>query len=130
MKKTVKIAALLLFLVVIVAMLTGCGDDRLRATRTTTEFGETLTETLDARFRNNEIISARFTYEYEFENEEIAQEEYEDMIRFGEGEVRRSGRRVTLTYDLEERDLERHREDELTMTEMREALERDGFRVR
>lgn len=140
MKKTLKIGMLLVSLVMVLVLLTGCGANKLVATKTTNDEVMGLgkyEETVEIEFKDEKVSS--ITMISEFEKEEPAKE-MAGMFNMAfamageeiEGfEVEQKGKKVIIKMDAkifaEQQDIP---EGEITKEAIKKSLEEDGYTVK
>lgn len=140
MKKTLKIGALILALATLLVLLTGCGGDKLVATKTTEDDGMGLgkyEETVEIKFKDDKVTEITMTSE--FEKEESAQG-MAAIFNMGvsmagekmEGfEVEQKGKKVIIRMDAKLfAEQEGISEEGMTKEAMKKALEEDGYTVK
>lgn len=140
MKKTLKIGALLLVMAMLLVLLTGCGGNKLVATKTTEDegmgFGK-YEETVELKFKDDKVNEITMTYEFEKEesaegmaaifNLGVSMSE-EEMQGF---EVEQKGKKVIIKMDAKMfAEQEGVSEEEMTKEAMKKALEEDGYTVK
>ena len=129
MKKSIKLVGALSVIVLMLVVLTGCrgNNNTLVAVMEHNEHGVSITETLEITFDGDtieEIVS-----NLEFETEEEAIEYYEIVSMFLDSEnISRSGRTVSVTYDLDE--MLGENAADMTREEIEEMLEEEGYTIR
>ena len=139
MKKTLKGLALALVMSLIVISLTGCGSDKLVATKTTEdEMMGNYKEEITMTFKNDKVETIEMSME--FDNEETAQGMY-GLLSLGmsmdengelEGmEVEQDGKKIIMTMDAQAyASSEGVSDEEMTKEALKEALEEDGYTVK
>lgn len=139
MKKTLKGLALALVMSFIVISLTGCGSDKLVATKTTEdEMMGNYKEKITMTFKDDKVETIEMSME--FDDEETAQGMY-GLLSLGmsmdesgelEGmEVEQDGKKIIMTMDAEAyASSEGVSDEEMTKEALKEALEADGYTVK
>lgn len=139
MKKTLKALLLVLAMGLIVISLTGCGSDKLVATKTTED--ETMgnyKEEITITFKDDKVETVEM--KMEFDDEETAQSMHGllslamSMSEDGqlEGmEIKQDGKSIVITMDAEAYASSEGASDEaMTKEALKEALEEDGYTVK
>ena len=139
MKKTLKALALALVMGIMIISLTGCGSDKLVATKTTED--ETMgsyTEKITITFKKDKVETIEMSMG--FDDEETAQGMYGlfslgmSMDESGELEgmdVKQEGKELIITMDAElYAESEGVSDEEMTKEALKEALEEDGYTVK
>ena len=139
MKKTLKALALALVMGILVISLTGCGSNKLVATKTTEDpmmgnYKEQITMT----FKNDKVETIEMSME--FDNEETAQGMYGifslGMSMDEEGQldgmdVKQDGKKLVITMDAKAyAESEGASDEEMTKEALKKALEEDGYTVK
>lgn len=139
MKKTLKGLALALVMGLIVISLTGCGSDKLVATKTTQdEMMGNYKEEAVITFKNDKVETIEISME--FDNEEMTQGMY-GLLSLGmsmdtEGEleglkIEQKGKKIIMKMDAETyAKSEGVSDEEMTKEALKEALEKDGYTVK
>lgn len=143
MKKTVKIAILVSIMAAMVVLLTGCGGDKLVATKT--EDG--LEQKVEVTFKNDKASEIVMTMETNSEEEaEEAADMYKGIMAMASGMAEEGGEEVDLGMEVEakgkkliikmnaEAFMEQYGEDvsdeELTREALEKSLEESGFTIK
>lgn len=139
MKKTLKATVLALIMSLVVISLTGCGSNKLVATKTTED--ETMgnyKEEITITFKDDKVKTVEMCME--FEDEEIAKGMYGifslgmSMDEDGELEgmdVKQDGKKLTITMDAKAfAESEEVSEEEMTKEALKKSLEEDGYTVK
>ncbi len=139
MKKTLKALLLAVVIGLMVISLTGCGNKKLVATKTTEdEIMGNYKEEITMTFKDDKVETIEMKMEYD--DEETAQGMY-GLLSLGmsmdesgelEGmEVKQDGKSVIITMDAEMyAESEGASEEEMTRDAMKEALEEEGYTVK
>ena len=135
MSKTLKILAVVAFLLVALFVLTGCGD-KLVATKVTEESGMKVQEKIEVSFKNDKVDKVKMTMT--FDNKETA-EAMKSLFTLGlsmseediKMDVKQSGKSLIVTFDAKAY-AEYAGESDVNMTkaEMKKALEEEGYKVK
>lgn len=140
MKKTFKIGALLIVMAILLVLLTGCGADKIVATKTTEDQGMGLgkyEETVEIEFKNDKVNEIKMICE--FEKKEAA-ESMAAIFNLGasmageelEGfSVEQTGKKVIIKMDAKMfAEQEGMQADEMTKEALKKSLEEDGYTVK
>lgn len=139
MKKTLKSLGILLILGMMLVLLTGCGSNKLVATRTTEDdMMGNYKEEIVMTFKNDKVETIEMSME--FDDEETAQGMYalynmglsmsEDESTQGM-EVKQDGKKLVITMDAKAyAESEGASDEEMTKDAMKKALEEDGYTVK
>lgn len=140
MKKVLKSVALLLIIGMVLVLLTGCGGDKLIATKTTEDDSMGLgkyEEKIEVKFKDDKV--SEMTMTAEFEKEESAKSmaaifnlgatmSEEEMEGF---KVEQEGKKVVIKMDAKtfakQEDLS---DEEMTKEAIKKSLEEDGYTVK
>ena len=140
MKKVLKSVALLLIIGMVLVLLTGCGGDKLIATKTTEDDSMGLgkyEEKIEVKFKDDKVSEMIMTYE--FEKEESAKSMAalfnlgasmagEDMKGF---EVEQKGKKFVMKMDAKAyAEQEGATDEEMTKEAIKKSLEEDGYTVK
>lgn len=139
MKKTLKALALALVMGILVISLTGCGSNKLVATKTTEdEMMGNYKEQITMTFKNDKVETIEMSME--FDNEETAQGMYGifslGMSMDEEGQldgmdVKQDGKKLVITMDAKAyAESEGVKDEEMTKEALKKALEEDGYTVK
>ena len=139
MKKTLKGLGILLIMGMMLVLLTGCGSDKLVATKTTEDdmMGK-YKEEIVMTFKDDKVESIEMNME--FDDEETAQGMY-GLYNMGlsmseesdtEGmEVKQDGKKLVITMDAKAyAESEGASDEEMTKEALKKALEEDGYTVK
>ena len=137
MKKTIKSLLLLSIMAIILLALTGCGGNKLVATKSSDGddiFGK-YEEKIEISFKDDKANEIVWTMEFEEEEnaETLAEffDEYQDEM---EGlEVKQKGKKVILTMDSKafaEQEGLSEDDNSLSREEIKKSLEEDGYEVK
>lgn len=139
MKKTLKATVLALVMGLVIISLTGCGSNKLVATKTTED--ETMgnyKEEITITFKNDKADTVQMSME--FEDEKIAEGMYGifslgmSMDETGELEgmdVKQDGKKLIITMDSKAfAESEEVSEEDMTKEALKKALEEDGYTVK
>ena len=129
MKKTAKSILLVAIMAILLLALTGCGGDKLVATKSSDEYDEKL----EISFKDDKIEEIVWTME--FSEEEDAESFVKIFNELGdemEGmEVEQKGKKVVLTVDAETfAELEGYDNESISKDEIKKSLEEDGYEVK
>lgn len=140
MKKVLKSVVLLLIIGMVLVLLTGCGGNKLVATKTTEDDFMGLgkyEEKVELKFKNDKVSEVKMTYEFEKEEAaesmaaifnlgaSMAEEELEGL------EVEQKGKKVIMTMDAAMfAEQEGVSDEEMTKEAMKAALEEEGYTVK
>ena len=129
MKKTAKSILLVAIMAILLLALTGCGGDKLVATKSSDEYDEKL----EISFKDDKIEEIVWTME--FSEEEDAESFVKIFNELGdemEGmEVEQNGKKVVLTVDAETfAELEGYDNESISKDEIKKSLEEDGYEVK
>ncbi|MBQ2917343.1 MAG: hypothetical protein IJE59_04155 [Clostridia bacterium] len=139
MKKTLKALVLALVIGLIVISLTGCGGNKLVATKTTEdEMMGNCKEEITVTFKNDKVETVKMVME--FDDEETAQGMY-GLLSLGmsmseDGELNgmefeQDGKKITMTMTAEAYAASEEVSDEdMTKEAIKAALEEDGYEVK
>lgn len=139
MKKTLKSLGILLILGMMLVLLTGCGSNKLVATKTTEDdMMGNYKEEIVMTFKNDKVETIEMSME--FDDEETAQGMYalynmglsmsEDESTQGM-EVKQDGKKLVITMDAKAyAESEGASDEEMTKDAMKKALEEDGYTVK
>lgn len=138
MKKTMKILALTLIMGAMLILLTGCGNNKLVATKTTeSEYGD-YKETVTVTFKDDKVES--FEMVMEFEDEETASSmsgifnlavSMDESGQLDGMEVEQDGKKLTIKMDAEAyATAEEMSGEELTREKMEESLKEQGYTIK
>lgn len=137
MKKTIKLVSLLVVMVILLAVLTGCGGNKLVATKTVEDDGSGMgkyEEKVEIIFKDDKASEIIMTSE--FEKEEIA-ESMAEIFKIAETEgmegfkVEQDGKKVIIKMDANTfAEQEGTPEEKMTKEAMKKALEEDGYKVK
>lgn len=136
MKKTVKYLLVAFAMVVLLFSLTGCGSNKLVATKTVEdEFFGKYEEKIEIEFKDDKAETIVWTME--FENEDDA-ESTASMFKLLEGdeefegiEVEQKDNKVILTMDAQSFASQQDIDDgSLSKDEMKKSLEEEGYKVK
>ena len=129
MKKSIKIVALLAVIVMMLAVLAGCGN-KLVATKTTEDpDAGKIEEKIEITFKNDKAQKVKMTYT--FEKEETAEELAAMYELFGSGSginVESKGKKVIITMDAD--DFDGSDESAMTKEEVKAYYEEQGYKVK
>ena len=132
MKKSIKIATLLVILALALVLLAGCGKNKLVATKTTEEGGIKLEEKMEITFGKDDKIET-VVETMTFEDEETAKS-MADI--FGgsdevEGfEVKQDGKSMIMTMDAKTFTELEGEEDNMSKEDIKKELEEEGYTVK
>ena len=139
MKKTLKGLVLLVLMVLIVISLTGCGSDKLVATKTSED--DTMgkyEETITVTFKKDKVETIKM--EMEFEKEEIAQTmsglfslgmQSMDESETKGFEVKQDGKKLVISMDAAAyAESEGVSDEEMTKESLKKSLEESGYTVK
>ena len=145
MKKTLKVSLLIAFLLVVLLALTGCGGNKLVATKEVEATEETAkhTEEIEVSFKNDKIDNVKMTFI--FENADTAKKYVDDynamfeMLKKLDEESKinipkltQIGKKAIMELDAKTFAEMAGNEEEVNMTkeELRKSLEEDGYKVK
>lgn len=139
MKKTLKVLLLVAFMAVVLFTLTGCGN-KLVATRETddAEMG-TIKEKYEYTFKKDKMDSVKATFTFEDkEKAEKAEEQLNGVKALAEAfaeedfemEIKRSGKKVTMEIDASTFANMEGEDADVSIDELREELEEEGYKVK
>lgn len=130
MKKVSKSLVIVAIMAMFVLALTGCGANKLVATKTISESGLKYEEKMEFTFKNKKAENVTDTWT--FDDEEMAKTLYEYMKEGDKDlDIKRDGKKVIIKdkakniaseYDL--------KEDELTKDNLKKKLEEKGYTVK
>lgn len=129
MKKTAKSILLVAIMAILLLALTGCGGDKLVATKSSDEYDEKI----EISFKDDKIEEIVWTMEFsEEEDAESFVEIFEELGDESEGmDVKQKGKKVVLTVDAETfAELEGYDNESVSKDEIKESLEEDGYEVK
>lgn len=140
MKKALKSVALLLIIGMVLVLLTGCGGDKLIATKTTEDDSMGLgkyEEKIEVKFKDDKVSEVTMTAEFEKEEaaksmaalfnlgSSMAEEEMEGF------KVEQKGKKVIMKVDAKtfakQEDLS---DEDMTKEAIKKSLEEDGYTVK
>ncbi|MBR2786780.1 MAG: hypothetical protein IKD76_04735 [Clostridia bacterium] len=136
MKKTIKTSVLFIFMAIMLVALTGCGGNKLVATKSTSaddSLAGACEEKIEITFKNDKADKIVWTMEFEDENNastivglyKLASSELSGM------DIKQDGKKVVLTMDAkafaETSDI---KEDELSKDSIKKSLEDAGYTVK
>lgn len=139
MKKTLKSLGILLIMGMMLVLLTGCGSDKLVATKTTEDdMMGNYKEEVVMTFKNDKVETIEMSME--FDDEETAQGMYalynmglsmsEDESTQGM-EVKQDGKKLVITMDAKAyAESEGASDEDMTKDALKAALEEDGYTVK
>lgn len=139
MKKTLKGLGILLIMGMMLFLLTGCGSDKLVATKTTEDdMMGNYKEEIVMTFKNDKVETMEMSME--FDDEETAQGMY-GLYNMGlstseesdtEGmEVKQDGKKLVIKMDAKTyAETEGASDEEMTKEALKKALEEDGYTVK
>ena len=139
MKKTLKSLGILLIMGMMLFLLTGCGSDKLVATKTTEDdMMGNYKEEIVMTFKNDKVETMEMSME--FDDEETAQGMY-GLYNMGlstseesdtEGmEVKQDGKKLVIKMDAKTyAETEGASDEEMTKEALKKALEEDGYTVK
>lgn len=145
MKKTLKVSLLIACLLVVLLALTGCGGNKLVATKEVEATEETAkhTEEIEVSFKNDKIDNVKMTFI--FENADTAKKYVDDynamfeMLKKLDEESKinipkltQKGKKAIMELDAKTFAEMAGNEEEVNMTkeELRKSLEEDGYKVK
>ena len=145
MKKTLKVSLLIACLLVVLLALTGCGGNKLVATKEVEATEETAkyTEEIEVSFKNDKIDNVKMTFI--FENADTAKkyvDDYNAMIEMLQKldeesktnipKLTQKGKKAIMELDAKTFAEMAGNEEEVNMTkeELRKSLEEDGYKVK
>ena len=139
MKKTLKALALALVMGILVISLTGCGSNKLVATKTTEdEMMGNYKEEITMTFKNDKVETIEMSME--FDNEETAQGMYgifslgmsmDEDGQLDGMDVKQDGKKLVITMDAKAyAESEGASDEEMTKEALKKALEEDGYKVK
>ncbi|MDO5555402.1 MAG: hypothetical protein Q4G09_01725 [Clostridia bacterium] len=140
MKKIAKSAILLLVMGMILILLTGCGGDKLVATKTTDDdemFGK-YEEKIEVSFKSDKVDKVKMTLK--FEDSEKAESAY-SMFNFATSmleeeekdgfKVKQDGKNINVEMSSEVyKDQEYLDDEDITKEAMKKSLEEQGYKVK
>lgn len=139
MKKTIKGLVLALLMGLIVISLTGCGQDKLVATKTTEDgMMGNYEEEVTVTFKKDKVETVKMAME--FENEETAQGMY-GLLNMGmsmseEGDleglkIEQDGKKIIMTMDAATfAESEGASDEDMTKEAIKKSLEEEGYTVK
>ena len=129
MKRTLKYVLLLVALLGVVFLLTGCGN-KLIATKKSDEAGQPVKETIEIKFKKDEIQEVKMIGE--FDSKEEAEEQYEGIMAFADYmsgvEVEQKGKKVIITYSADGAEMMFGKN--ASKKDVKEMLEDEGYKVK
>lgn len=145
MKKTLKVSLLIACLLVVLLALTGCGGNKLVATKEVEATEETAkhTEEIEVSFKNDKIDNVKMTFI--FENADTAKKyvnDYNAIIEMFQKldeesktnipKLTQKGKKAIMELDAKAFAEMAGNEEEVNMTkeELRKSLEEDGYKVK
>jgi len=139
MKKTVKSLVLALIIGIMVISLTGCGSDKLVATKTVEDENGNYKEEIIITFKKNKVETIEVSME--FEDEEAAQGMYlllnlgmqmnESGEEIEEIKIEQEGKKLIFKVDGKTyAETEGISEKDLTKEALKKSLEKDGYTVK
>lgn len=129
MKKLLKSSLLLTVLAIFLFALTGCGGNKLVATKTEEDsYLGKYEEKIEIKFKKG--IASEVTLTMEFEDEDTAKEIMELYSSFGsEEDMEQKGKKIIMKMDV--KDIAGSEdEDKLTKEYLKEQLEEEGYTVK
>ena len=140
MKKTLKAILLVLVMSMVLVLLTGCGGDKLVATKSTDDdmmgMGK-YEEKIEVEFKDDKASKITMTYEFEKEESAKAMAAFFDLGASMEEEgleglkVEQKGKKLIIKMDVETfAAQEGVEESEMTKEAMKKSLEEDGYTVK
>ena len=128
MKKTLKLLAIVAFMLVMLLSLTGCGGDKLVATKTIEQMGMKYEEKIELSFKNDKVNSMKATMT--FDDKETA-EEMKALLETTMGtEVEQKGKKLIMKVDAEAYAAGAIVDADMNIEELKEWLEEDGYKVK
>lgn len=136
MKKTVKSPLLLVFMAVMLFALTGCGNNKLIATKSTSaedSMSGACEEKIEVTFKKDKAEKIVWTMEFEDESNASTMAGLYKLAssEIGDIEIEQDGKKVILTMDsnvfAKSSDL---KEDDLTRESITKTLEDEGYTIK
>lgn len=136
MKKTLKALVLFMLVGLMVISLTGCGGDKLVATKTTEDEMGKYEEKMTVKFKKDKVESVE--WEMEFDKEELATSMY-GILSLGmsmseeevEGfEIDQKGKKITIKMDAKAFEDSEGMSEGMSKDEIKKSLEEDGYKVK
>lgn len=127
MKKATKSIILFALIAMMLVVLTGCGN-KLTATKTSSDIGTEVKETIVVKFKNDKVNEAIVTYE--FSDEEESTTYYKLFSAFLSDNVEQSGKKVILTMTAEEFLEDGEESSGMSKSEIKKQLEDEGYKVK
>ena len=138
MKKTLKALVLAVIIGLVLISLTGCGGNKLVATKTTEdEMMGNYKEKIVITFKKDKVEAMEMTMEYD--KEETAQAMY-GILSFGmsmaeDGELdgmdfKQDGKKIIINMDASAYEATRGTIGEMTKEELKTSLEKEGYKVK
>ena len=138
MKKTLKALVLALVIGLVVISLTGCGGNKLVATKTVEdEMQGNYKERVEITFKKDKVEAMEMTMEYD--KEETAQAMY-GILSFGlsmseNGELegmkfKQDGKKIIMNLDASAYEKLKGTSADMSKAEFKEALKKDGYKVK
>ena len=128
MKKALKVSIIAALMLIMVVALTGCGGDKLVATKTSTEDGVEMKEKYEMTFKDDKLDSIKMTYEFSDESSAAMMGAFMKLA-FPDAKI--EGKKVTMTLNAEQyAEMGEVSSEAMTKEAIKKQLEEEGYTVK
>ncbi len=130
-KTTAKSILLMVVMAVILMALTGCGGNKIVATRDVDDYMGKYTETLEVKFKDDKIDKVTMTMEYEDKEKAAAMASILKIADDTEGmEVKQKGKKCIVTMNSDSFADEQGFDEDISKDDLKKSLEDAGYTVK